>query len=172
MTREILKQSAFAQFGHNVALAGLLIYVAFAPHSVAASAIGVALATIGWLLRIVATRQLGLRRSKFDLIIFLSLVWTALSAVLSAEPQISIAKLQASWCVLLFYLTRAVVTKKSALILSAVLILSGCVGVTYSAFDLLRGRGVVVDELAATSPLRKIDVEPGDAVWRVSRTRV
>ena len=172
MTREILKQSAFAQFGHNVALAGLLIYVAFAPHSVAASAIGVALATIGWLLRIVATRQLGLRRSKFDLIIFLSLVWTALSAILSAEPQISIAKLQASWCVLLFYLTRAVVTKKSALTLSAVLILSGCVGVTYSAFDLLRGRGVVVDELAATSPLRKIDVEPGDAVWRVSRTRV
>jgi hypothetical protein len=169
---ENLNQSRFAQFGQNVALAGLLIYVAFAPHSVAASSIGVALATIGWLCRIVATRRLGLSRSKFDVIILLSLIWTALSAVLSAEPQISIAKLQASWCVLLFYLTRAVVTKTTALALSAVLILSGCVGVAYSAIDLLRGRGVVVDEVAVTSPLRKIDIQPGDTVWRIGRTHV
>ena len=172
MTRENLKQNAFAQFGQNVALVGLLIYVAFAPHSVAASSIGVALATIGWLLRIVATRRLGLSRSKFDLIILVSFLWTVLSAVLSAEPQISIAKLKASWCVLLFYLARAIVTKKSALTLSAVLILTGCVGVAYSAIDLLRGRGVVVEELAVTSPLRKIDIRPGDTVWRIGRTRV
>ena len=78
--------------GQRIALVGLLIYVAFAPHSVAASAIGVAIAGIGWVLRSLRTRSLGLTRSKFDLVIVLSLVWTALSSFLSEEPSISIAK--------------------------------------------------------------------------------
>src|SRR6185295_6915167 len=94
--------------GQHIALVGLGIYVVFAPHSVAASAIGVALASIGWVLRTLQTRCLGLRWSKFDLIIVLSLLWTVASALLSEEPRISVAKLQASWCVLLFYLARAI----------------------------------------------------------------
>src|SRR6476661_5516124 len=134
----------------------MLIYVAFAPHSVAASSIGVAIAGIGWVIRSVRTRTLGVSRSKFDLVIVLSLVWTILSSILSEEPSISVAKLQASWSVFLFYLTRAVLTRRSALLLVAVLILSGCVGSVYSAYDLLRGRGVVVESTAADSPFRQI----------------
>ena len=159
-------------FGQRIALAGLLLYVAFAPHSVAASAIGVAIAGIGWVIRSVRTRSLGLRRSKFDLVIVLSLVWTSLSSFLSEEPTISIAKLQSSWCVFLFYLTRAVLTRRSALLLVAVLILSGCVGSVYSAYDLLRGRGVVVESIAQDSVFRQIPVEKGDTIWRVGKQRV
>jgi hypothetical protein len=158
--------------GQRIALAGLLIYVAFAPHSVAASAIGVAVAGIGWVIRSVRIRSLGLSRSKFDLVIVLSLVWTIISSFVSEEPSISIAKLQASWSVFLFYLTRAVLTRRSALLLVGVLILSGCVGSVYSAYDLLRGRGVVVESIAADSPFRQIGVLPGDTVWRVSGRRV
>lgn len=159
-------------FGQRIALAGLLLYVAFAPHSVAASVIGVAIAGIGWVIRSVRTRSLGLSRSKFDLVIVLSLVWTSLSSFLSEEPAISIAKLQSSWCVFLFYLTRAVLTRRSALALVAVLILSGCVGSVYSAYDLLRGRGVVVELIAPDSPFRQIPVQTGDTIWRVGRQRV
>jgi hypothetical protein len=158
--------------GQRIALAGLLIYVAFAPHSVAASAIGVAIAGIGWVIRSIATRSLGLSRSKFDLVIVLSLVWTAISSFLSTEPAISIAKLQASWSVFLFYLTRAVLTRRSALSLVAVLILSGCVGSVYSAYDLLRGRGVVVESIAPDSPFSQISVQQGDTIWRVGKRRV
>ncbi len=165
-------QSAFHQFSQNIALTGLLLYVAFAPHSMAASSIGVALATLGWLFRIFSTRPLGLRRSKFDFVILLSLLWTVVSAFLSEEPRISLAKLQASWCVLLFYLTRAVVTKRSALLLVAVLILSGSVGVGYSAYDLLRGRGVVIESLSAISPFRQLDIRANDTVWRINGARV
>src|SRR5215212_2043479 len=121
-------QSPLAVLGQRTALAGLVVYVAFAPHSVAASAIGVALAGIGWVIKSVATGSLGLRRSKFDLIIALSLLWTIASSLLSEEPRISRLKLQSSWCVFLFYLARAIATKRSALGLAALLILSGSVG--------------------------------------------
>lgn len=161
-----------ATFAQRLALAGLVLYVAFAPHSVAASAIGVAVAGIGWLLKIVATGSLGLRRSKFDLIILLSLLWTAVSSLLSEEPRISLLKLQASWCVFLFYVTRAIVTKRSALGLVALLILSGSVGAIYSALDLAKGRGVSVQSLTAASPFHRIGIQPGDTIWRIGRTRV
>src|SRR6476646_9862993 len=161
-----------AKLSHKVALLGLIIYVCFAPHSVAASTIGVAIATVGWLVRSISTRSLGVRRSKFDLIIFLSLLWTVVSAFLSTEPAISIAKIQASWCVLLFYLTRAIVVRRTALMLVALLILSGCAGVLYSAYDLVRGRGVVVESVTPSSPLRQVEVNPGDTVWRVAGKRI
>jgi O-antigen ligase len=158
--------------GQRIAIAGLVVYVAFAPHSVAASAIGVAIAGIGWVVRSAATRSLGLNRTKFDLIIVLALLWTSASSLLSAEPDISLAKLTSVWTVFLFYLARAVVTRKTAIVLVAVLILSGCVGAAYSAFDLLRGRGVVVESIAPRSPFQQIGVLAGDTIWRVGRERV
>lgn len=165
-------QRPLALLGQRTALVGLALYVAFAPHSVAASVIGVAVAGVGWVLKVGATGSLGLRRSKFDLIILLSLVWTILSSLFSEEPGISLAKLTASWSVFLFYLTCAVVTKRSALALVAVLILSGCVGALYSAFDLARGRGVVVQSLDQGSPFHRVGIQTGDTVWRLGRTRV
>lgn len=158
--------------GQRIAIAGLVIYVAFAPHSVAASAIGVAIAGLGWLLRATATRSLGFSRTRLDLIIVLLLLWTVASSFLSEEPDISIAKLTSLWTVFLFYLTRAVITRRTALGLVAVLILSGCVGTAYSAFDLLRGRGVVVESVKSASPFRQIHLTPGDTIWRVSGQRV
>ena len=165
-------QSLRGEAGQRIALAGLALYVVFAPHSVAASAIGVAVAGIGWVIRTLQTRSLGLRWSKFDLIIVLSLLWTVASALLSEEPRISVAKLQASWCVFLFYLARAILTRKWALILIALLIVSGAVGALYSAFDLGRGRGVVVESLAPNSPFHEVGIKPGDTIWQINRRRV
>jgi O-Antigen ligase/PDZ domain len=158
--------------GQQIALVGLGIYVAFAPHSVAASVIGVGLAGLGWVIRTLQTRSLGLRWSKFDLIIVLSLLWTVASALLSEEPRISVAKLQASWCVFIFYLARATLTRRSALILVALLIVSASAGALYSSFDLLRGRGVVIESIAADSPFNEIGIRPGDTIWQINRQRV
>jgi O-antigen ligase len=165
-------ENSRGKVGQQIALFGLAIYVALAPHSVAASAIGVAIAGIGWVIRTFRTGNLGLRRSKFDLIIALLLLWTVASALLSEEPRISIAKLQASWCVFLFYLVRATITRSSAIALVVLLIVSGSAGALYSAFDLLRGRGVVVESIATDSPLRQIGIQPGDTIWQVNRRRV
>ncbi len=165
-------ESPRGKLGQQIALTGLVIYVLFAPHSVAASAIGVGIAGLGWVIRTVRTRKLGLSGSRFDLIIVLSLLWTAASAVLSEEPRISIAKLQASWCVFLFYLTRATLNRRTALLLVALLIVSGSAGALYSAFDLLRGRGVVIESIAPDSPFRQLGVQPGDTIWRIAGRRV
>ena len=170
--REPSHATPLAVFGQRTAVVGLALYVAFAPHSVAASAIGVAVAGIGWMAKIAASGSFGLRRSKFDLIILLSLLWTAASSLFSEEPRISLLKLQALWSVFLFYLARAVVTKRSAIGLVALLILSGSVGAVFSAFDLARGRGVVVQSLTPNSPLHRINIQPGDTIWRIGRTRV
>lgn len=172
MSSVAVNERPLAVFGQRMALVGLALYVAFAPHSVAASAIGVAVAGIGWLVRFAGTGSFGLRRSKFDLIILLCLLWTVLSSLLSEEPRISLLKLQALWSVFLFYLTRGVVTRRSAVGLVALLILSGCVGSLRSAFDLARGRGVVVQSLTPGSPFQRIGIQPGDTIWRVGRTRV
>src|SRR5688500_5069754 len=166
------KNRSEGEFAQCTALVGLALYVAFAPHSVAASSIGVAVAGIGWVLKVVATGSLGLRRSKFDLIILLTILWTIASSLLSEEPRISLIKLRSLWCVFLFYLARAIVTKRSALGLAALLILSGCVGALYSGFDLARGRGVLVQSLAPGSPFHRSGIQSGDTIWRIGRTRV
>jgi O-antigen ligase len=165
-------QTSRGEAGQHIALVGLGIYVLFAPHSVAASVIGVAVAGLGWVLRTLQTRRLGLRWSKFDLIIVLSLLWTLCSALLAEEPRISVAKLQASWCVFIFYLARATLTRKSALVLVVLLIVSGSAGALYSAFDLVRGRGVVVESIAADSPFNQVGIRPGDTIWQINRHRV
>ena len=164
--------SPLAKLGQQIALTGLGIYVIFAPHSVAAGTIGVALAGIGWLLRTVRTGSLGLRRSQFDLIILLSLVWSVASAIFSEEPRISIGKLAALWTVFLFYLTRAVLNRRLALVFAALLILSGCAGAIASVFDLVRGRGVVVESIGFNSPFHRVGIQPGDTIWRVNGRRV
>jgi O-antigen ligase len=164
--------SPLSKLGQQIALVGLGIYVLFAPHSVAASVIGIAIAGLGWLIRTLGTGSLGLRRSKFDVVIVLSLVWTVASALLSEEPRISIAKLQASWCVFLFYLARATLNRRSTVLLVALLILSGCAGALYSAFDLVRGRGVVIETIAHDSPFQQVGIQAGDTIWQVGRRRV
>src|SRR5215213_11860015 len=166
------EESSRREAGQRIALVGLAIYVLFAPHSVAASAIGVGIAALGWLIRTLQTRSLGLRWSKFDLIIVLLLLWTVVSALLSEEPRVSVAKLQASWCVFLFYLARATLTRQSALTLVALLIVSSSAGALYSAFDLVRGRGVVVESIAAGSPFNQAGIRPGDTIWQINRRRV
>lgn len=166
------ERSALAVTGERVALAGLGLYVIFAPHSVAASVIGIAAAGLGWIIRSLATGSLGLRRSKFDLVIALSLVWTIASSLLSEEPRISLIKLRSSWCVFIFYLVRAIVTRKSALVLVCLLVLSASAGVLYSAYDLARGRGVVVEKLTPDSPLQQVAIQPGDTIWRVNGERI
>jgi O-Antigen ligase/PDZ domain len=155
-----------------VATAGLLLFSVFAPHSIAAGEISLAIAGAGWLARALANRSTGLRRTLFDLPVCLFFIWTVVSSFLSVEPQISIAKIQSTCVIFLFYLTQAIATRRTAVLLVSLMILSGVAGTTYSLFDLLRGRGIVVESIAPQSPLSSLHIQPGDAIWRVGGQRV
>jgi hypothetical protein len=158
--------------GARVATAGLLLYSVFAPHSIAAAEISLAIAGAGWLVRAIASRTTGFRRTSLDLPIWLFFFWTVVSSFLSVEPPISIAKIQSTCVFFLFYLTQAIATRRTAVVLVSLMILSGVAGTAYSLYDLLHGRGIVVESLAPDSPLRSLHVQPGDAVWRVAERRV
>jgi len=165
------QREQWSRLGEWTALVGLFLYSAFAPHSIAAAEISLAIVGAGWLVRTLATNKSGFRRTRFDLPVWLFFLWTVASSFLSPEPRISIAKIQSACVFLLFYLTQAIVTKKTAVLLVTIMILSGSVGTLYSVYDLVRGRGVLVESFSPESPLQSY-LRAGDAVWRVAGRRV
>ncbi|HEX8501229.1 MAG TPA: O-antigen ligase family protein [Pyrinomonadaceae bacterium] len=162
-----------ARAGGRLGLAGFAVYAAAAPHSIAGSWVGLSFAVLGWLVRTLATRRTGLRRTPLDLPLWLFFGWTVLSCFLSEEPRLSVPKLVNVSTLLMFYLTQALVTRRAAVWLAALLVVSGSAGALWGAGELAVGRGVVVRRLSVDSPLRKgTPLREGDAVWRVNGRRV
>ena len=161
-----------ARISERVALAGFLLYAAFAPHSIAGAELSLVLVGAGWLTRLIVTGRTGFKRSAIDLPVLLFLGWTVLSALFSEEPRVSVPKLQSVLVVLLFYFAQSLLTRRAALLVAALMITSGVAGVMASAFDLARGRGVMIEELSAESPFHELQMGKGDAVWRVRGARV
>ena len=163
--------SSLAISGERIAIGGFALYAAFAPHSIAGAEIALAIAAVGWVLRTIGLRTTGFRRTALDLPIWLFFLWTIASSFFSEEPRISIAKLQSVCVFLLFYLTQAIVTRRIAVILVCIMIVSGVSSTVYSLYDLLRGRGVVIESISTDSPFAGV-AAAGDAIWRVNRRRV
>lgn len=156
-----------------LALAGFAIYAAAAPHSIAASWVGLSLAVLGWIVRALATGRTNLRRTALDLPLWLFFGWTVLSSLFSAEPRVSVAKLVNAGTFLVFYLAQSWLTRRTAVALAALLIVSGAAGALWGAGEVLCGRGVVVRELRDDNSLRgATPLQAGDAVWRVNGRRV
>ena len=150
---------------------GFVLFAVFAPHSIAGAEIALAIVGFGWLLRTLVLRKTGFRRTALDLPIWLFFLWTVASSFLSEEPRISVAKLQSVCVFFLFYLTQAIVRRRTAVMLVCITIVSGLAGTVYSIFDLLRGRGVVVESISSDSPFIGV-VNSGDAIWRINGQRV
>jgi hypothetical protein len=161
-----------ARLAERVALVGFVLYAIFAPHSIAGAEMGLALVAAGWLARSIVTGRTNIRRTPLDLPLWLFLGWTVLSALLSAEPGISLPKLQSVSVVFLFYLAQALLKRRAALLLALLMIASGVAGVLWSMADITLGRGVMIEELNAESPFREFQLGKGDAVWRVNAVRV
>jgi hypothetical protein len=157
------------------AFCGLLLYAVFAPHSIAGAWIALSISICGWLARTLITRRTNLRRTPLDLPLWLFYAWSILSALFSAEPRISLLKLVSVSTFLIYYLVASLVTRRTAYVLAALMIASGAAGALWSAFEVARGRGLVVEKIAVDSPLRRdpsLDVAAGDTVWRVNKRRV
>lgn len=156
-----------------LALAGFVVYALAAPHSIAGSWMGLSVAILAWTIRALATRGTGLRSTALDLPLWLFLGWTVLSSIFSAEPGVSVPKLINAGTFLMFYLAQSMLTRSKAVLLAALMIASGAAGALWGAGELIVGRGVVVSELSADSPLRAgTPLREGDAVWRVNKRRV
>jgi hypothetical protein len=189
--------SPAARVAEATAYGGLLLYAVFAPHSIAGAWIALSISILGWLARAFITRRTNFHATNFfrlnfrgvnfrganflrvppDLPLWLFYAWSVLSALVSAEPRISLLKLVSVSAFLVFYLVRALAgTRRAAAMVAvaALMIASGAAGALRSAFDVARGRGVVVEEIAPDSPLLdpSLGVAAGDSVWRVNGRRV
>ena len=162
----------WSRLGQTTATIGFFLYSAFAPHSIAAAEISLAIVGAGWLVRTISTGKTGFHHTRFDAPVWLFFLWTVASSFLSQEPGISVAKIQSTCVVFLFYLTQAIVSRRTAVLLVAVMILSGAVGTIYSVYDLARGRGVLVETVVPGSPMQALNINVGDAIWRVGGQRV
>jgi hypothetical protein len=173
-TREsVQSEGRLARAATWLALAGFIVNAMAAPHSIAASWMGLSAAILAWVVRAVATRRTSVRRTRLDLPLGFFFAWTALSCFLSAEPRVSVPKLINVITLLMFYLTQSLLTRRTAVLLACVLVVSGAAGVLWGAGELVIGRGVIVRELSADSPLRaETPLREGDAVWRVGGRRV
>lgn len=161
------------RISQGLGLVGFGLYALAAPHSIAVSWVGLSFAVLGWLGRTVAMYDAGLRRTPLDLPLWLFFAWTALSCFLSEEPGVSVPKLINVSTLLMFYLTQALLTRRAAVVLAALMILSGSAGALWGAGELAVGRGVVVRSLSVDSLLRRsTPLREGDAVWRVNGRRV
>src|SRR6185295_13588348 len=119
----VSQREHWSRLGQLTALTGFSLYSAFAPHSIAAAEISLAIVGAGWLVRTISTGRTGFHHTRFDLPIWIFFLWTVISSLLSEEPRISIAKLQSTCVFLLFYLAQAIITRKSAVVLVTVMIL-------------------------------------------------
>ena len=162
----------WSRLGQHTATTGFFLYAAFAPHSIAASEISLAIVGGSWLVRTLSSGKTGFRSTRFDLPIWLFFLWTVASSFLSEEPRISVAKIQSTCVIFLFYLTQAVVTRRTAVLLVALMLLSGAGGTLYSVYDLARGRGVVIETVAPAGPMQSLNLRVGDAIWRVGGRRI
>ncbi len=174
--------SAALRLAEATAFGGLLLYAVFAPHSIAGAWIALSISILGWLARTLFMRGANLRRANFrrtplDLPLWLFYAWSILSALFSAEPRISLLKLISVSGFLIFYLVRTLCGMRRTAAVTAVaalMIASGAAGALRSAFDVARGRGLLIEEIAADSPLRdpSLGVAAGDSLWRVNGRRV
>ena len=165
-------QPSARRFASYVTVAGFALYAIFAPHSIAGAEIALGIAGVGMLLRLLFGPPLSLRRTPLDLPLFLFVGWTVISSLLSAEPRISVPKLQSVCVVLLLYMTRAALARRTVLPLVVLMIASGAAGALWSAAQVALGRGVVVAEITPDSPFRLLGMWAGETVWRVGGERV
>ncbi|HYP00484.1 MAG TPA: O-antigen ligase family protein [Pyrinomonadaceae bacterium] len=168
------RHAPLLRLAEATAFCGLLLYAVFAPHSIAGAWIALSVSIAGWLARTVIRRRANLRRTPLDLPLWLFYAWSILSALVSAEPRISLLKLISVSTFLIFYLVGSLTNARRAALVATLMIASGAAGALWSAFEVVRGRGLVVDEIAPDSPLRAppFGVAAGDAIWRVNGRRV
>ena len=157
-----------------MALGGLILFGFVAPGSIAAAWIAISVAVCGWIARTIATRRTHFRRGPLDLPLWLLFGWTAVSALFSAEPAISLARLPSAATFLFFYFAQSIPRTRREVGWVAFAVIAGASACAlWGVGELARGRGVVIERIADDSPLRgTTELQPGDCVWMVNDRRV
>jgi O-antigen ligase len=173
------EKSFFSVWCERAIIVCLFLIAVFAPHSIAATQTAWLLGICFWLLRFAFYPRPGLFRSPLDYLLLGFFVLSGVSGVFSYSPIVSLGKMRAASLFTVVYLVaQNVRTLRLAHVLALTLIGSCMLNVIWTAGQLVVGRGVKVEGVAAESPLAKAvfhtrtvtqptAIRDGDIVWEV-----
>lgn len=172
-------KSFFSVWCERGTLACIFLIALSAPHSIAATQTAWLLGILLWLLRFAFHPRPALFRTPVDYLLLGFFVLSGVSGVFSYSPIVSIGKMRAASLFTIVYLVAQNVRSLRLVHLLALTLIGSCmVNVFWTAGQLIVGRGVKVQGVAAQSPLAKAvfrtrtvskptPIVDGDIVWEV-----
>lgn len=164
--------ASIARWANRALILFLFLFALTVPHSIAAAQTSLNLGILAWLARDLTARRLHFARTIIDWPLACFAALTILSSIFSVEPSISLPKLKTLGLFSLVYLLATNVSVRGVRLLLAALLISSLVGVSFSLAEKLRGRGMVIAEIAPDSPLSNSGLQVGDVIWMIARKRV
>lgn len=175
------KHNNFAKWLERIIFVWLVLMVFSAPLSIAATQISWLCGMLFWLIRLCVKPRPTFFRTPLNLAFLLFFLWSVVSSIFSYAPDISLDKLRGvSLLLIFFFIVNNLRTKKATYILSFALIFSCLITVGLTAFERVRGRGIVVSGVTANSPLTKnslserpdLKIRDGDSLLAVGKKKV
>ena len=165
-------ENVVTRWANRVLLFGLLLFALSLPHSIAASYISLSLCAVSWLVRDLSARKFHFTRTPLDKSLLGFIGFSVLSSLLSSEPKTSIPKLQSLVVFGVIYLVASNISRRPVKFLLILLLVSSCAGVVFSLGEKIFGRGMIVISINEDSPLRTSNLQSGDVIWMIGRTRI
>jgi len=154
----------------RAAFVALLLMIAAAPHSIAATQAAWLFGTLAWLIRSFIRPRPDLRVTALGYALIAFFAWTAISALFSYEPMVSLNKLRGTSIFLIFLFALNNLRDRRSVHLAAALLVGSCmVSVLWLPVQKLLGRGIQIHEIVAGGPLADIGVLDGDVIVRANK---
>lgn len=151
----------------------LILMTLSAPHSIAATQTAWLSGMLCWIIRLFLKPRPRFKFGWIDFAFAGFFVWSAISAIFSYAPDISIDKLRNVSVFLIFYFVYYNLrTLKAARILAFALIFSCMVNVVWTPLERIIGRGVEIHGVAENSPLKKALIYEGDALLKANNKKI
>lgn len=170
---ETTAENGLAQFLDRLAFVFLAVMVVCSPHSIAATQSAWLIGMLAWIIRLFVRPRPTVRVGAVGVALIALFAWTAVSAVFSYEPAVSIDKLRAVAVFLIFiYVFNVTKNRRSLYFLAFALIGSCMISVAWTPVQKLIGRGVEVYGVVPAGPLALHGIVDGDVIVRVNGRKV
>ncbi len=165
-------ENPVTRWANRALIFGMILFALSLPHSIAASYISLSLCAVSWIIRDFSARKFHFTRTPIDKSLLGFIGFSILSSLLSVEPSTSISKLRSLVVFAVIYLFAANLSKRAVNFLLILIFISTSAGVVFSLGEKIFGRGMIVTSINEDSPLRASNLQTGDVIWMIGRTRI
>ena len=157
----------------KVILASLILYAAFAPHSIAMTQAAYLIGMAAWMVQLFASGNLRQQRTPVDIALFGFFACCVVSSFFSYELLTSVKGLKSPAFFLAFYfVSYKIKDLKFARLLFYLIIASCLVNVAYSAGQLVVGHGLKIEQIKRGSAFYDEGLQVGDVILAADDQKV